>query len=266
MSNRSALDSWTMSSKDYILDNTTLEEQLSFIKEQIREPFNSGSTNYFKKIKKYVTDADRLDGICRVILENISESYQNLEFDLGNSDIRLRDFTETVYKFFVKDIRKLTYVFFREFLYNNKNRKNIIAEYQNMKLPVYPKEQYGTKDNYILMVKLPDILDNISETELSFQEFISYLKKMLDVPGYINDMEEYIDRNMVHDCGIFDDIMSLFNSSDIVGQVINKLEMDMTKTIILPYMEKNNMIESRITFYDPDEDEDVSDDDDEADM
>ena len=145
-------------SQDYILGNTTAEEQITFIQDQIQDPFDSSHTNYFKKLCGMVTSSDTLDQYCSQLLDEIENVYPGLDFDLGDYDSRLTEFFATIYKFFVKNIDRLMFVFLSQYILSNKNRKNLIAEYLDMKLPAYPKEQYGKKEYYILMTKYSSII------------------------------------------------------------------------------------------------------------
>ena len=81
-------DIFNMISQDMILSNTTAEEQSDFISEQIKDPFDSGSMNYFKKLRGMVS-ADQLDEMCVTLLAEIEDQYPNLEFDLSEYDQHL---------------------------------------------------------------------------------------------------------------------------------------------------------------------------------
>ena len=78
--------------------------------------------------------------------------------DISEVDTSLTDYAESLYKFFGKNLKKLVNAFFREYLFNNKNRKALLSSYQDIKISSYPKEQFGKKDNYILVLKIVSIL------------------------------------------------------------------------------------------------------------
>lgn len=257
----SRIDLINIASRNYILSSVGVEDQMEFIKDQIKHPFDSASTNYFKKLRKAVSDKNELDEYCKTILEAIEDRYPSLEFNLDDVDMHLADFTEAVYKFFVKSIKKLTYIFLREYIFNNKNRKALTSEYLNIKLPNYPKEQYGKKENYILISKLSNIVRDIGNEELLITTFIQYLKKNDDVKLFIDFIVKYIDDGLIFDHGVYTDIMNLFDDSDARNGMINKLQIDITDAIIIPYIEDIGMESLRFGMIDPEDEDDVTSDD-----
>lgn len=259
----SQFDLINIASRNYIIGSASAEDLMEFIQNQINTPFDTSSTNYFKKLKKIVVNKDELDDYCKKILEKIEDRYPNIEFNLDDYDKHLSDFTETVYRFFVKSIKKLTYIFLREYIFNNKNRKALVSEYLNTKIPVYPKEQYGKKENYILIAKLPNIIKDIGKEELLLTTFIHYLRKNDDVNLFIDFIERYIEDGLIFDHGVFDDIMKAFNDSDSRNGMINKLQIDITDAIIIPCIEDSGMEMARFGNFDPDDENDLNDDEDE---
>lgn len=259
-------DLLSLASREYILGTATVDEQMGFIKDQINDPFDSGNTNYFKKLKKMVDNQDQLDEYCKKILEMIEDRYPNIEFNIDDYDRHLADFTDAVYKFFVRNIRKITYIYLREYIFNNKNRKGLLAEYQNTKLPCYPKEQYGKKENYMLITKLHSIIDDIAEMDIRVDKMITLVNRVSDPPLYLDFINGYLEQGLIYDHGIYSNIMELFDESDSKDSILNKLEMAITDAIITPYLQDNSMMEIRYVITDPeDDDSDISDDNDTSD-
>lgn len=244
-----------LSSRDFILGNTTVEEQVDFIMDQIRQPFDSGSTNYFKKLKSMVQNHDQMDQICSDLFKQIENVYPSLEFDLSEYPGHLAPVFGSVYKFFVKNINTLMYLFLREYIFNNKNRKGLVADYLNNKLPAYPKEQYGKKEFYILITKLSPIVRSIAEDELALEKFIDYIDRTDDSILCLERVRELIDRGIICDKGVVTDIFHLFSESDSRPGIMNKLEIAITQSLIIPYLKENGLMDIRIVpVADPDED------------
>lgn len=258
-------DLLNMATRDYILGNTTQEEQIQFIEDQIKDPFNSGDNNYVRKLKKMLSSRDEeMDEICLRLFTQIQDIYSHLKIDVSDYDQRFFPLFNAVYKFFVKNIAKLTYVFIREFLFNNKNRKVLTEEFSSMKLPTYPKEQYGKKDFYILIIKLPQIIDEIFDDDVKLKKFISYIEKSSDCPLYISVLKDAMEDGLVVDNGVVGDIYKLFKRSEHYRSTLNKLEMDITQSLIIPYMEENGMMSIRMPKVE-DLEPNLSDDDDDED-
>lgn len=259
----SQFDLINIASRNFIIGSASVEDLMEFIQNQIKYPFDTSSSNYFKKLKKLVTDKNEMDDYCKKILEAIEDQYPSIEFNLEDYDKHLANFTEAVYRFFVKSIKKLTYIFLREYIFNNKNRKALVAEYLNTKLPVYPKEQYGKKENYILIAKLSNIVRDIGKEELLLTTFIQYLRKGDDVKLFVDFIDQYIQEGLIFDHGVFEDIMDAFDESDSRNGMINKLQIDITDAIILPCIEDSGMELARFGNFDPDDENDLEDDEDE---
>lgn len=258
-------DIFNMISQDMILSNTTAEEQSDFISEQIKDPFDSGSMNYFKKLRGMVS-ADQLDEMCVTLLAEIEDQYPNLEFDLSEYDQHLEEFFNAVYKFFIVNIQKLMYIFIREYIYSRKNQKVLVAEYLNLKLPNYPKEQYGKKEYYILITKLNSIIDDIKDYDLKLKKFIDYIERSGKTPMYVKKVKEYLDQGLIHDKGVVDDFFHKFKRSDEYDQALCKLQMAITENIINPYLEENGVMELRLPPIDPMDDDPSDEEDDSDDM
>lgn len=253
-------DLMNLANRDIILGNTTIEEQIGFISDQIEQPFDSGNTNYFKKLKKMVKNQDQLDVLCEDLFKQIENVYPNMVFDLSEYNQHYGPVFSPVYKFFVKNINRMMYVFLREYIFNNKNRKGLIMDYMNTKIPSYPKEQYGKKEFYILITKLTPIVRSIQDDNIRLSKFLDYIDRSDDSPLYLEEIRDLLDKGIICDHGIVEDIFRLFDLSDARPGIMNKLEMIITKRLILPYLEENGM--SNIKFssmIDPDEDEDDSD-------
>lgn len=253
-----------LANRDFILGNTTVEEQVSFIKDQICDPFESGDTNYFNKLADMVTDKDELDDYCEEFFTAIQDVYPGLWIETSEYNQHLGRLFKAVYKFFIKNVGKLMYVFIKEFIFNNKNRKGLIAEFSNVKIPNYPKEQYGKKEFYILIIKLSAIVDEIFDDGVKLKKFIEYIEKSDKSPVYVDQISEALEVGLVVDNGVVSDMYKLFKKSDGYRSAMNKLEMEITKTFIIPYLEENGMMSVRIP---PTEEipDDLDDEEDESD-
>ena len=62
-------------SRDAILDNTTREEQIEFVKDQIKDPSSSGDGNYMKKLAKMIPNQDELDEVCSTLFTDIPDVF-----------------------------------------------------------------------------------------------------------------------------------------------------------------------------------------------
>jgi len=259
-------DILNIASQDYILQNTDLYEQTDFIRDQIRDPFDSGSANYFKRLRKLVS-GEKLDSICNKMLSDIEDRYPSMEFDLSGYDKPVADVFSPVYKFFVKNIQTLVYRFLREYITVSKNRKMLVAEYLGSNLPVYPKEQYGKKEYYILLNKLPAIILNIAKDEdITLAEFISYLERAGETSMCVEETKKLLDDGILCERGVVQDIFDLFLNSSKCDTTTCKLQIDITQNIIIPYLEKNGLMSLRLPPVQPvddetDDEEDDSDDD-----
>lgn len=256
-----------LANRDMILGNTTVDEQVEFISDQIRQPFDSGSTNYFKRLKKMVSNQDEMDKICADLFKEIENVYPNMVIDLSEYYQHYAGVFAPVYKCFIKNINKLMYVFLREYIFNNKNRKGLIMDYMNSKISSYPKEQYGKKEYYILITKLSPIVYGIADDGVRLEKFLDYIDRSDDSPLYLEDIRSLLDKGIICDHGIVSDMFDLLKHSDARAGIINKLEMTITKSLIMPYLEENGLMEARhANMIDPDDDEDDplnADDDDE---
>lgn len=249
-----------IANRDFILGNTTVDEQVDFISDQIKHPFDSGDSNYFKKLRTMVK-ADKLDRICISLFAEIENVYPNLQLDISDTDERLADSFSAVYKFFIRNIQKHVYTFLREYIYSAKNRKVLTADFINSKLPNYPKEQYGKKEFYILITKLPAIVKDIFNDDIRLEKFIDTIERSGTSPMYFKVIRELLDRGIIVDHGVVGDIYDQFKKSDHYDATLCKLQMKITENLINPYLEENGLTELRLPTIDTDEDDEVEDDD-----
>lgn len=260
------MDLINIANRDAMLGNTTVEEQIELIQEQIDKPFDSGNTNFFKRLKKQVTNPDTMDEICANLFERIENVYPNLVFDFSEYDQHYASAFNASYKFFVKNVNRLMYLFLREYIFNNKNRKNLILDFMSTKIPSYPKEQYGKKEFYILITKLSPIVRSIADDNIRLEKFIDYIDRSEDSPLYVGEVKDLLDKGVICDHGIVADMFDLFDESDVRPGTINKLEMAITKSLIIPYLEENKISRFRLAgVVDPEEEDDIDDSDDESD-
>ena len=259
-------DLYNAASREFMLGNTTIEEQISFIDNQISDPFDSGDTNYFKDLKQKITTEDELDEICQRFFDRIQDMYPHLTIDVSELETRHAKLFIPVYKFFVCYIQKIMYIFIREFLYNNRNRKMLVSEFMTPKMSDYPKEQYGKKEFYVLITRLDAVVEEIFADTISLQEFIDYVERGDDTPVYIERVKEALEAGQILDRGVVNDMWKLFSRSDRFRRTMNKLEMVITKKLIMPYLEENKLLSIRMPTVEPvetDEEEDTLEDDDE---
>lgn len=252
--------------RDRMFGNATLEEQVEFTSEQIKQPFDSGGINYFRKIKKLSVSDEQLDDICVTLFREIEDVYPGLEFDLSTYEEKhLAHVFEPCYKFFVKNINKLMYLFLREYLFNNKNRKGLVEDHMSSKLTTYPKEQYGKKEYYVLITKLNQIIKTIAEDGIKLTKFIDYIDRTDEAPLYLERVKALIDEGVIIDHDVVENMFDLMESSDARPGIINKLEIVITQDLIIPCLKENGLFDIRFTAnISPDDDED-SDDDEEDD-
>ena len=248
-------------SREYMLYNATIEDYLGFIEDQIKDPFDASiGMNYIKKIRKLCPDDSKMDNYCLRIIDMISDAYPNMEIDLDRIESHYLDFTEALYKFFTKNIRKLVTVFMKEYIFNVKNRKSIVQDYQDVKLANYPKEQYGKKENYILITFIKKIVKSYTkEGECTIQDFISYIKRADDCPSYVIDIEEYMEDGTIIDYGLFSDIMNYFWKSDVRDSMINKLSLKINEAIVQPCLKELGYDTFPMALIAQDDDDDLQD-------
>lgn len=263
------VDLMNLVNRNFILDNSTPDEQIEFIQEQIEDPFDSGSNNYFKRLVKMVQDKDEQDEICSKLLKQIENVYPSLEFDFSEYTEHYAAAFSAIYKFFVKNIKQHVFSFLREYLvFNNKNRKGITAEFITStgagKVAAYPKEQYGKKEYYILVSRLNAIVKHIAEDDtIRLSKFIEYLERSDDTPMHVSIIRKLLDDGIICDHGVMQDIFSNFLDSSAKNDVLNKLELVITSKLIIPYLEENNAMQDRVVLLpDPDLMDEEEDDDD----
>lgn len=239
-------DILNLASRDNFLGNTTLDEQIGFIQDQIKDPFNSGRSNYMKRLIKMVDSPDRMDEICAGFIQQIEDRYPGIEIDLSDYNQHLAPLFTAIYKFFIKNAGQMMQIFIREFIYSNKNRKNLVAPFLNNKIPTYPKEQYGKKEYYVLITRLDSIVDDIFEDGVQIKTFIEFIEKSDDAPAYLDRISDAVEQGIIVDNGIVEELYKKFRKSDLYRQAMNKLEMDITTTFIIPYLEESGLIAVRL--------------------
>lgn len=264
--NDSDRDSYTerdRESREYLLYNADLEDYMSLLQDQVRDPFDSGvGINFVKKIRKLVPDNDRMDDYCAKILDSITDMYSNMEIDLDGINSHYLDTTMSIYKFFIKNVRKLTGVFLKEYIFNPANRKALVQDYQDAKMGNYPKEQFGNKENYILVTFLKKIVKSIAkDDDLNLSTFIKFVKRSDDCPDYVFDVEEMLDRGIIEDYGIYEELMSFFWDSNIRDSMINKLNLKINDAIVQPVLKEMGYDTFPLTLIAQDDDDDLQDED-----
>lgn len=255
-------------SRAALMDNTSKEEVIGFMEEQIRDPYNSDDSNYMKKLSKMVSGPDELDEICKELFIKMQDVYTCMRIDVSDYDQHYGSLCAALYKFFVKNASKLMYLFIREFLYNNRNRKTLVDEFSNLKLPNYPKEQYGKKEYYILITKLVPIVDEIFEgSQIDLSTFIEYLSHSDSAPVYLDEIQDALDNEILFDKGVVSEMYKLYRASDNFRMDMNRLEMDITNTFIIPYLQENGLMSVRLPPVEeiPEETEDDEEDEEDDD-
>lgn len=253
------------SSREFIVAQTEVDEHLEFIKEQIRKPFDSGEVNHFRKMMKMITDKNQRQEYSKRVMEIITDEYENLDLDIEDLERDLVPYAEALYKFFGKNVKKMTSTFLREYLYNNRNRKMLLSSYQDIKLSSYPKEQFGKKDNYILIIKLPAIVKDIMGLQVTLDQFIQYCVRNNDEPVYVEQIRDMVNSNILADYGVYADIMQKFRDSDAYDGILNKLQMSMVDSIVRPSIEELGYKNLSTMLELEDDDIDDADDPDEPD-
>lgn len=252
-----------IANRDFILGNTTVDEQVDFISDQIKHPFDSGNSNYFKKLRSMVK-ADKLDAICIDLFGEIENIYPNLQIDVSDTDEHLADSFNAIYKFFIRNIQRHVYVFLREYIYSAKNRKALTADYINTKLPNYPKEQYGKKEFYVLITRCSSIVKDIFTDDIRLERFMETIERSGTSPMYFKTIRDLIDRGILVDHGVVRDIYDQFKKSDQYDATLAKLQMKITENLINPYLEENGMSELKLPQIESDEDDTVEDEDEDS--
>ena len=271
------VDLMNLVNRKFILDNSAPDEQMEFIQEQIDDPFDSGSNNYFKRLMKLIYNKDEQDEVCNKILQKIENVYPSLEFDMSEYTEHYASAVSAIYKFFVKSIKSHVFTFLQEYLvFNNRNRKAITSEFISAsgagKVATYPKEQYGKKEYYILVSRLGAIVKRIANDDtIRLVKFLDYIEKSDDTPVHIATIRKLLDDGVICDHGVVGDIFEQFLDSSAKNDILNRLELVITGNLIIPYLKETNALQDRAVFIpDPDlvensdeDDDDESDDDDE---
>lgn len=259
-----AYDLLKIANREFTMSSTTPDEHIVNIEEQIANPFTSNDSNYFKKLKKLISNPDEMDEICAKFITEIQDIYPHLTIDVTDYENHLEDLFDAIYKFFVKNALKLMYLFIREYIMNNKNRKGLTDLFNTSKLASYPKEQYGKKEFYILVTKLSQIVDEIFDDDsISLEEFIEYLDKSDDSPVFIGRIQSALEDGFIVDNGVIMDMYKRFKKSEEFRGCLNKLEMDISTSLIIPYLKETGLIDVRMPT--PEDIPDEIDDDDEED-
>lgn len=256
-----AQDLLRVASRDYILGNVTPEELIGFIDDQIADPFGASDDNYLRRLSKMTSSQDELDEHIIGFITGVQDVYPHLVIDHSEYDQHLIDLFKPIYKFFVRSIRSIMYIFIREFIFSPRNRKELANEYINSKLPNYPKEQYGKKEYYILVTKLPQIIGDIFDDDIKLTKFMDYVERGADAPVYLETLKDYMDQGYIIDNGVCKDLWKRYKDTDAFRSDLNRLEMEITTGLIIPYLEENNMISIRLPITEPvEEAPDISDD------
>lgn len=235
-------------SREFILAQTEIDEYLDFIKQQIKQPFDSGDINYFRKMMRMITDKKYQQDYAKKVIEIIVNEYENIDVDIEDLERNLVPYADALYRFFGKNLRKLVSSFLVEYLYNSKNRKMLLAKYDKLKLPVYPKEQFGTRENYLLIVKISSIVDEIISLPVTIDQFLNYAIRNDDMPSYCESIVEMINDNILVEYGVYEDIMRKFKDSDTFDGIMNKVQIRMMEGVVRPTVEDMGFSGLSITF------------------
>ena len=250
--------------RDTVLENSEVDEILVYLEHQIESPFDI-NVNYLKKLRNKAT-SEEMEGYYEQTLGIIEDTYtkgsSGIKFDI-NLMTDLGDSAYSIYRFFVKNIRKITFIFLREYLSVNKIRKNLIAPYLENGVDSYPKEQYGKKENYILMQKLGSIIKDIKNSGISLIDFIGYVDRANDSASYIKTITDLINKEAIVDDDCVSVILHHFIKCDDYSNVLSKLSIHFVNTIIIPCLEEMGYGDLGLTFIKEEEPEIISDRDDE---
>ena len=249
--------------RNSIINESEIEEILEYIRAQIKNPF-AVDVNYFKSLKKKITDKPLLISTSLDILSVIEEEYPSLTIELTEENEDVIKYSYNIYKFFIKNISSIVYIFLKEYISNAKNRKNLVAPYLDVKLDSYPKEQYGKKENYILLSKINYIMKDIKKADMDLGDFINYVNRANDSAAYIDIVADLVDHDIIIDDGIVKDIMKKFIDSDEYNQIINKLTIWINKHIIAPCLKDLGYEDVQYVIFEEEDDALTNDEDEES--
>ena len=262
MANLTPADFLGLMTRNFIVSDTSVTEQTSFIEDQIADPFNAGNSNYLKRLADIISGDNEMDDQCQRFMVQIQDVYPHLRIEIGDYDQHLLPLFTVIYNVFVRKVKKITYNFIREYIFNNKNRKTLTDMFSNTKTPTYPKEQYGKKEYYILVTKLPQIIDEIFEDGVKLKRFIDIADKSEHSPACLSKLKDYLDEDLIVDNGVVGDIYEKFKECDDYRSMLNDLEIDITNSFILPYIKENNLGDLYLPPVNELEDDDDDEDDD----
>ena len=112
------------------------------------------------------------------------------------------------------------------------------------------------------MTKLPAIIEDIFDSELRLDKFIECVERSGMSPMYFSVIKDLLDRGIIIDHGVVNNIYNLFRKSDRYDQTICKIQIDITNNMIIPYMEENNLMELRNPPIEPEPEEENLDEED----
>ena len=251
-------------SQSMLFDNATVDEELDFVRDQIRDPFGSETENHLRHVKDMIQDPATLDEVCNMLFREIQDVYQDLTIDVSDYDQKLYPLCRSVYKFFVRNPRRHMYNFILQYLLNNRNRRNLVEDQMGNRFAEYPKGQYGKREFYVLIIQLDAIVKSIfSSGDIELGEFIEYLNDSGEAPACTARILSALEEGTIVDHGVVADMFRMYRASSNHRRDMNRLEMELTRRLIMPYLDANGLMEIRFMPVEevPEEDEDDVGDD-----
>jgi len=236
------------------IDDIEIQDILSLIHGQIKNPFETNE-NYLEKLLDRIADEDLAQDICRSILEEIFSRNVYMHIRLDEMD-NIKAVTKSIYKFFIKNREKLTYIFIKEYIMKNKTRKKAIHGLKSS--PGYNKIYHAKKDYYLLITKMPKVVKNIRDLNLDFDDFIKFLSRSYD-KGFTNFIKNLYDSGTLTFTNYGYNFLDQCIDSNNVESIYTKLIKDVNNELILP---KIDNIKPNQLLYEPEiEDHETEEDD-----
>ena len=111
-------------------------------------------------------------------------------------------------------------------------------------------------------------MDEIFEgSQIDLSTFIEYLSHSDSAPVYLDEVQDALDNEILFDKGVASEMYKLYRASDNFRMDMNRLEMDITNTFIIPYLQENGLMSVRLPPVEeiPEETEDDEEDEEDDD-
>lgn len=241
-------------------------EILSMIDLQIDDPMDS-SINYFKRLKKELAKED--DKVVNKIYFDIFKSIiDKFKIEISTEELQdieesPEDATKIFYNFFVRDAKKNAKLYLRNYLRDNKVRKSLVSNYKVG--GSYVKSSYGSKANFILINRMPSLIDDIKDFEDSLKKFIKVVAETNESKETIFLMN-LIDLDSISSGTFSKKTIKRLKDADDFSKICNDLVCDMNDTVVGPQLKAAGLGTYISLFSKPEdiaEEDESSDDEDE---